>query len=130
MHADHITSAEDLKQRIGGAKGIGEGITQVQQHFKKVFNFDWLKTDASQFDFVLKDNQVIKVGDVEIKTINTPGHTPDSVTYVANDKCMFVGGKQISLFLFFILFFIFYFLFFYFLFFIFYLIFLFYFFFF
>ena len=38
-HADHLSAAYWIKQQIGGKIAIGEGITGVQAHFAKLFNF-------------------------------------------------------------------------------------------
>ncbi len=89
-HADHLSSAQWLKEQVGGLIGIGEGIVKVQQHFKSVFGFDdSFATDGSQFDQLLKE-QELKLGERSIQVINTPGHTNDSVAYKI-DNHLFVG---------------------------------------
>ncbi|MDP4240745.1 MAG: MBL fold metallo-hydrolase [Bacteroidota bacterium] len=40
---------------------------------------------------LLDDQQVIRIGNVRIKAIMTPGHTPGSMSYLVNDKYLFVG---------------------------------------
>ena len=37
-HADHLTSAQYLKKKMGGKVAIGEGICDVQSHFGPLFN--------------------------------------------------------------------------------------------
>src|SRR3546814_3446189 len=37
-HADHLSAAPYLQERLGGRLGIGRGITAVQETFGKLFN--------------------------------------------------------------------------------------------
>ena len=89
-HADHLTDSAYLKSTLGGKTVIGEDIKKVQEVFKELFNMKDLQTDGSQFDVLMKDGETIKAGSLEIKAINTPGHTPACVTYQINDA-VFTG---------------------------------------
>ncbi len=90
-HADHLTAAPYLKQRLGGRVAIGEHITRVQETFKKLFNEDdRFRTDGSQFDHLLRDGETFMVGSLEGRVMHTPGHTPACVSYVIGDAA-FVG---------------------------------------
>ena len=40
---------------------------------------------------LLDDQQTVQIGNIRIKTITTPGHTPGSMSYLINDKYLFVG---------------------------------------
>lgn len=40
---------------------------------------------------LLDDDETIKIGDITVKGIGTPGHTPGSMSYLVNDKYLFVG---------------------------------------
>lgn len=40
---------------------------------------------------LLTDNQLLTIGNLSIKTISTPGHTPGSMSYLINDRYLFVG---------------------------------------
>ena len=85
-HADHLSGIVELKRRFQAPMGMGESIMAVQETFKDVFNFDdSYKTDGSQFDFLLKDEQVQRFGSVELKALHTPGHTPACMSYVIDD---------------------------------------------
>jgi len=88
-HADHLSSAPYLKNKLGGKTAIGEHITQVQEIFKGVFNLEKeFLVDGSQFDYLLTDNQSISLGESEIKVIHTPGHTPACVTLVVENNAI------------------------------------------
>jgi glyoxylase-like metal-dependent hydrolase (beta-lactamase superfamily II) len=90
-HADHLSGSPDLKKRFPKLKvGISQNITQVQEVFKGVFNFKDLKTDGSQFDFLLKNNEAFKAGSLEVKVIETPGHTPACTSFLIGDA-VFTG---------------------------------------
>ncbi len=91
-HADHLTGAQDLKKSFPDAiLAIGEKITSVQSTFKKIFNLlESFKTDGSQFDRLLKDNETVEAGTLSFKVMFTPGHTPACASYLFRDA-LFVG---------------------------------------
>ncbi len=92
-HADHLTAAPYLKQKLGGQIGIGAHITTVQEVFDQVFHLEpGFKTDGSQFDVLLKPGQSLALdeGEGEGHIIDVPGHTPACVAYQFGDA-VFVG---------------------------------------
>lgn len=90
-HADHLSSSQYFKKDFPGVKvGIGANITEVQNVFQKLFNWQDLATDGSQFDVLFKDQEIIEAGSLRFKAINTPGHTPACVSYLAEDA-VFTG---------------------------------------
>ncbi|PKG97503.1 MBL fold metallo-hydrolase [Paraglaciecola sp. MB-3u-78] len=90
-HADHLSAAHYVKGVLGGSIGIGEHICRVQETFKPLFNLEKeFKTDGSQFDHLFADEEIIKLGHVNITVIHTPGHTPACVSYLIEDS-VFVG---------------------------------------
>ncbi len=91
VHADHLTAAPYLKEKLGGKIGIGARIDQVQNVFKKIFNAEeTFATDGRQFDRLFEDGDSFKIGGLEAKVMHTPGHTPACSTYVIGDAA-FVG---------------------------------------
>ncbi len=91
VHADHLSAAPYIQQRIGGKIGIGEHITTVQNTFGKVFNEGTeFQRDGSQFDRLFKDGDSFTVGGLKGHVLHTPGHTPACLTYVIGDAA-FVG---------------------------------------
>jgi glyoxylase-like metal-dependent hydrolase (beta-lactamase superfamily II) len=90
-HADHLSGARYLQERVGGRIAIGEKIREVQATFKKLFNLerDFLP-DGSQFDHLFKDDESFTIGDVPAKALLVPGHTPADMAY-AVDGSVFVG---------------------------------------
>lgn len=89
-HADHLSAAPYIKGKTGAAVGIGEHIRDVQKIFRPVFGFDDMKTDGSDFDFLLADGQQLSVGNLRVDVLHVPGHTPADVAYVIGDA-VFVG---------------------------------------
>lgn len=89
-HADHVTSASYLRKKLGGQLVCGSNIVSVQNTFKTLFNLAEFSDDGSQFDLLVSEGDVLTLGELEINVIATPGHTPDSVTYVIGDNA-FVG---------------------------------------
>ncbi len=90
-HADHLSSSQFYKKFFPQIKiAIGENIKIVQEVFKGVFNLPNLKTDASQFDLLLKNFTQYEFGSLKMKTIPSPGHTPACMCFHF-DQHLFVG---------------------------------------
>ena len=86
VHADHLSAAPYLKERLGGSIAIGERILQVQEVFGKVFNEGTeFERDGSQFDKLFKDGEEFTIGSIPARVLFTPGHTPADITYVIGD---------------------------------------------
>ena len=91
VHADHLSAAPYVKEKLGGTMAIGEHITAVQDIFGKVFNAGTeFQRDGSQFDRLFKDGDTFSIGEIEAFVIHTPGHTPADMTYVIGDA-VFAG---------------------------------------
>ena len=92
-HADHISAAQWLAEKLKAKIGIGQGIQQVQKAFKPIFNLEpEFKTDGSQFDYLFRDGEQLKIGALTLTIIATPGHTSDSLSYLIGDA-LFVGDS-------------------------------------
>ncbi|MGE0333913.1 MAG: MBL fold metallo-hydrolase [Gammaproteobacteria bacterium] len=90
-HADHLSAAPYLKAALGGRIGIGEHISEVQRIFKEVFNLEkTFNTDGAQFDHLFRDGEAFRIGDMTVRVMHTPGHTPADITYLIGDAA-FVG---------------------------------------
>lgn len=91
-HADHLSGSQVLRARFPGAfVAIGERIREVQAVFKGVFGLgEEFVADGHQFDRLLRDGEVFSAGSLEVRVINTPGHTPACVSYQIGDA-VFTG---------------------------------------
>jgi glyoxylase-like metal-dependent hydrolase (beta-lactamase superfamily II) len=91
VHADHLSAAPYLQERLGGKLAIGEHVTVVQKTFGGLFNAgSTFATDGGQFDHLFFDGEEFRVGELSARAIHTPGHTPACMTYVIGDAA-FVG---------------------------------------
>lgn len=91
IHADHLTGSQQLKKEFPQAiHCIGHRITEVQKTFKEKLHLEQLKTDGSQFDYLLTDHESKSFGSVNVKTIPTPGHTPCCLSFLVG-KNIFTG---------------------------------------
>lgn len=90
-HADHLTAAPYLQEKLGGKLVIGNHIANVQSVFKGVFNLEeGFAIDGSQFDHLLTDGESLDFGELSLKALYVPGHTPACMAYEIGDA-LFVG---------------------------------------
>lgn len=90
-HADHLSAAPYLQEKLGGTLAIGRHIITVQEVFGKIFNEGTrFARDGSQFDRLLDDGDRFTVGSIEAIALHVPGHTPADMAYVIGDSA-FVG---------------------------------------
>jgi glyoxylase-like metal-dependent hydrolase (beta-lactamase superfamily II) len=91
IHADHLSAAPYIKEKLGGTLAIGRNITVVQENFGRIFNVGVeFPRDGSQFDHLFDDGDSFELGTLAAHAIHTPGHTPACMTYVIGDAA-FVG---------------------------------------
>ena len=72
IHADHVTGASKLKKETNCTTIMGEN------------------SPADTVDLKLKDDEIVKIDQLEIRAMYTPGHTSDSYSFLMND-CLFSG---------------------------------------
>ena len=93
-HADHLSAAPYLQQKIGGKIAIGEHIVIVQETFGKLFNAGTdFERDGSDFDRLWKDGDRFRIGNLDVTVLHVPGHTPACIAYVIGDA-VFVGDTM------------------------------------
>jgi glyoxylase-like metal-dependent hydrolase (beta-lactamase superfamily II) len=86
VHADHLSAAPYIQQKLGGKIGVGEKIMVVQETFGKVFNEGTeFQRDGSQFDALFKDGDTYQIGEMQAFAMYTPGHTPACMVHVVGD---------------------------------------------
>ena len=93
-HADHLSAAPYLQEKLGGELAIGERIRTVQEVFGKIFNegTDFAR-DGSQFDCLFADGDQFFLGAIPAIALHVPGHTPADMAYVIGDAA-FVGDTM------------------------------------
>ena len=93
-HADHLSAAPYLQEKLGGKMAIGREIVTVQGVFGKIFNEGTeFARDGSQFDRLLEDGDALSVGDIPLIALHVPGHTPADMAYVVGDA-LFTGDTM------------------------------------
>ncbi len=91
VHADHLSAAPYIQEKLGGKIGVGDKIMVVQETFGKIFNEGTeFQRDGSQFDALFKDGDTYQVGGMQAFAMYTPGHTPACMVHVMGDAA-FVG---------------------------------------
>ncbi len=71
-HSDHTAENTHLKTTMGG-KIVAHNLASFEADTK------------------VADGQILKVGEIELKVIHTPGHTPDSICLLANNERLLTG---------------------------------------
>ena len=93
-HADHLSAAPYLQEKLGGAMAIGEHIVTVQETFGSLFNAEpEFRRDGSDFDKLFSDGETFKIGTLDVTVLHVPGHTPACIAYVVGDA-VFVGDTM------------------------------------
>jgi glyoxylase-like metal-dependent hydrolase (beta-lactamase superfamily II) len=90
IHADHITGAARLREKMGAKLVVGSLLPIIQETFVELLNLDGSEINAEIFDVLMGDGDVLASGSLEIKAIHTPGHTPACTTYQIGDA-IFAG---------------------------------------
>lgn len=91
VHADHLSAAPYIQQKLGGKMGVGENITIIQEVFGKFFNEGTaFQRDGSQFDMLFSDGMTYKIGTMDAFVMHTPGHTPACMVHVMGNAA-FIG---------------------------------------
>jgi glyoxylase-like metal-dependent hydrolase (beta-lactamase superfamily II) len=86
VHADHLSAAPYIQQKLGGQIGVGEKIMIIQETFGKIFNEGTeFQRDGSQFDALFKDGDTYMIGTMQAFAMFTPGHTPACMVHVMGD---------------------------------------------
>lgn len=93
-HADHLSAAPYLQEKLGGKLVIGAEIVTVQNVFGKIFNEgSRFARDGSQFDRLLVDGDTLMMGDIPLIALHVPGHTPADMAYIIGDA-VFTGDTM------------------------------------
>jgi glyoxylase-like metal-dependent hydrolase (beta-lactamase superfamily II) len=91
VHADHLSAARYVQDQVGGRIAIGARICEVQATFKQLYNLEpEFFPDGSQFDHLFQEGETFRIGEVEVRALFVPGHTPADVAYLV-DEAVFVG---------------------------------------
>lgn len=76
IHADYVSGTRELAARVGAKLYLSdEGPA------------DWKYRFANEFDAQLvMDGDVFRIGNIDFRVMHTPGHTPESISFVVTDR--------------------------------------------
>lgn len=98
-HVDHIYYANKLKEALGGSLLLHEDDADLymdpQGNCSALFGLDGGLV-LTEPDKLLKDGDVLTLGDKNLKIIHTPGHTPGSVSILC-DNTLFCGDTLFAM---------------------------------
>ncbi|QGZ42579.1 MBL fold metallo-hydrolase [Pseudoduganella flava] len=86
-HADHLSAAPYLRERLGGRIGIGAQIGEVQKAFSHLFG---KPRPLPEFDHLFAADEEFAIGTLTAHALHVPGHTPADMAYHIGDA-VFVG---------------------------------------
>lgn len=91
VHADHLSAADYLQDRLGGQRAIGRGVVAVQKAFADILEPGTdFSCDGSQFDRLLDDGDRMALGNLSVQALAMPGHTPSDMAFAIGDA-VFAG---------------------------------------
>ena len=90
VHADHLSGAVDLRAAAGGCIGIGAGMLDVAARWEAILALPPAAQAGADFDRLFADGDVVRIGDLPMGVMGTPGHTRSCVTYLVGDAA-FIG---------------------------------------
>ncbi|CAG7841104.1 Hydroxyacylglutathione hydrolase GloC [Clostridium haemolyticum] len=107
-HMDHVGGVEVLRKKYNVPVYINGKDKELMEKGTQVFGIIWNKTPE---DKELKDQEIIKLGSLDIRCIETPGHTPGGMSFLVNNvvftgdtlfhgsvgRCDLPGGNQSQL---------------------------------
>ena len=112
-HADHLSAAAYLKDKLGAPIATGAHVVAVQKLWKDIYNLPDFAADGSQWDRLLAHGDTFRIGSLDARVMHSPGHTLASVTYIVGDaafvhdtlfqpdtgsaRCDFPGGSAAAL---------------------------------
>lgn len=86
-HFDHIGGADELRDKTGVKIAVGKfeapALRESSLNLSSHFGLNLNEFDA---DILLSDNQILTVGDLQIKAIHTPGHTAGGMCYLLENS--------------------------------------------
>ncbi|MCL2838405.1 MAG: MBL fold metallo-hydrolase [Oscillospiraceae bacterium] len=87
-HFDHITAVHDILAKFPNAKIVAHTSSDIlfADTAKNLTDRYCRKPFTLSADIKVEDGDIIKLGNIEIKVIHTPGHTCDSLCFLVEDK--------------------------------------------
>ena len=92
-HADHINGVNELKKERGGKVLIHrKGRENLENRVPVLAEYIGLPPIYVKEDSIVDDEDILHVGDIELRVIYTPGHTNDGTSlYCEKEEMLFSG---------------------------------------
>lgn len=74
IHADYLSGSRQLAEQVG-----------AKMYLSKEGGPDWQYQFAGPGDSFVGDKDVIKLGNLSLEVMHTPGHTPESISFILTD---------------------------------------------
>ena len=88
LHFDHVLGVKEVRELFPDAQlACNEKELDVLENmgkFARIFQFD--PSSLGKFDVYIEDNQSFELGELKIRTILSPGHTPGSICFYFEDR--------------------------------------------
>jgi hydroxyacylglutathione hydrolase len=95
-HFDHIADHEVVTKKAPGAKVLIHGLDEPKLIDPRAERFELpFVIPARKADALVEDGQELKIGNLVVKVIHTPGHSPGHVMYHFPEQKILVGGDLI-----------------------------------
>lgn len=88
-HVDHIGGNLDMKKRTGADIIIHEGDADMLISTPAMYLRMFGAQQSPPADITVKEDDVIKIGNIALKVIHTPGHSPGSM-------CLYMDGLVVT----------------------------------
>ena len=92
-HIDHVAMVNYFKKKYNIPFYANENEQSIIDNLKEqadYLGFDF-SGEAISIDKKLDENEEINVGDITVRTIFTPGHSPGSTSFLVNNQILFSG---------------------------------------
>ncbi len=88
LHFDHVMGVKDIRKELPNALlAFNKKEIEVLENmgkFARIFGFK--PSSLGELEVSVKDDEIFNIGNIQLKTILTPGHTPGSISFYFNDS--------------------------------------------
>lgn len=78
IHADFLSGAREFAERFDVHLYLSDEGTED-------WKYEWVKNGGYDYT-LLKDGDTFRVGNIEVKAVHTPGHTPEHLAFLVTDR--------------------------------------------
>jgi len=89
-HADHLTAAAYLKEKLGAPTAIGAKVREIAELWQGLYHLPDAFDVDRDFDRLLADGERFALGRLAVRVMLSPGHTLGSITFVVGEDAAFV----------------------------------------